>query len=145
MNIIIRKAVTDDFPEIFSMINELAEFENAPEKVMNSVEQMIDEKDLFFAFIAKNKNGDILGYAIFYFVYYTWVGKSLYLDDLFVKEKYRGKGAGSKLLDAVIGFARNENCRRIRWQVLDWNTPAIDIYKKLGASLDSEWINCDYK
>ena len=76
-------------------------------------------------------------------MYYTWVGKSLYLDDLYVKEAYSGQKIGSALLDKVIQFGKDNNCKRIRWQVLEWNKPAIDFYKKLGADLDGEWLNCD--
>ncbi len=144
MDIKIRKGKVSDFPAIFTMIKELAKFEKAPEKVSNSVKQMENEKDQFFSLIAENEKGETLGFALYFFAYYTWVGKSLYLDDLFVKEKFRGNGVGSKLLNEVISFARNEKCKRIRWQVLDWNTPAIEVYKKLGATLDNEWINCDF-
>jgi len=145
MNIKVRDGVEKDYPAIFSMIKSLAKFEKASEKVINSVEQMIEDKDLFFTLVAEKEDGEIVGFALFYFAYYTWVGKSLYLDDLYVKEKYRGRGTGTKLLNEVIGFARGNNCKRIRWQVLNWNTPAVELYKKLGVNLDKEWINCDYE
>lgn len=144
MNIKIRKGEIEDFSAIFSMIKELAEFEKAPEKVKNSVERMRKEQDFFLTLVAEKDDGEVVGFALFYFAYYTWVGKSLYLDDLYVKNKYRGKGIGTKLLNEVVKFARTEDCQRIRWQVLNWNKPAIDIYKKLGAELDDEWINCDF-
>jgi len=144
LNIRIRKGEVEDFPAIFSMIKELAEFERAPEKVTNSVERMKREKEFFFTIIAENDDREILGFALYYFVYYTWVGKSLYLDDLYVREKYRDNGIGSKLLKEVLEFAKEEDCRRIRWQVLNWNKPAIEVYKKLGADLDNDWINCDF-
>ncbi len=143
MEINIRKAMVSDYPSIFSMIKELAVFEKVPEKVKNSVEQMIEEKDFFSCYVAETADGQIAGFALYYFVYYTWVGKSLYLDDLYVKETFRGNGIGTKLLKEVIGFAKKENCKRVRWQVLDWNKPAIDLYKKMGVTLDGEWINCD--
>jgi len=140
---IIRKATEKDFPAILDLIKELALFEKAPEKVTNSVAQMINEQAYFNTLVAEKEDGEVIGFALFYFVYYTWVGKSLYLDDLYVKEKYRGYKIGTSLLDEVIAFGKKNNCKRIRWQVLNWNKPAIDFYKKLGANLDDEWINCD--
>jgi len=139
----IRPAIEQDFEAILGLIKELAQFEKAPEKVTNTVAQMRAEQSHFQAWVAEKPDGEIIGFALFYFVYYTWVGKSLYLDDLYVKEVYRGHKIGSKLLDKVIEIGRENNCKRIRWQVLNWNKPAIDFYKKLGADLDDEWINCD--
>ena len=139
----IRPATEQDFDAVLGLIKELAQFEKAPEKVTNTVEQMKAEQAHFQAWVAEKPDGEIIGFALFYFVYYTWVGKSLYLDDLYVKETYRGHKIGSKLLDKVIEIGRQNNCKRIRWQVLNWNKPAIDFYKKLGANLDDEWLNCD--
>jgi GNAT superfamily N-acetyltransferase len=139
----IRYATEQDFPAILSLIKELALFEKAPDKVTNTVAQMKAEQDFFKALVAETASGEIIGFALYYFVYYTWVGKSLYLDDLYVKEAYRGHKIGSALLEQVIQFGKDNNCKRIRWQVLDWNKPAIEFYKKLGARLDDEWLNCD--
>ena len=139
----IRPATAQDFPAILGLIKELSLFEKAPEKVTNTVSQMQAEQDLFRALVAETNEGKIIGFALYYFVYYTWVGKSLYLDDLYVKEAYRGHKIGSALLDKVIQFGKDNNCKRIRCQVLEWNKPAIDFYKKLGANLDGEWLNCD--
>ena len=139
----IRPATEADFEAILGLIKELALFEKAPEKVINTVEQMKSEQAYFQAWLAEKADGEVIGFALFYFVYYTWVGKSLYLDDLYVKEAYRGHKIGSKLLDKVIEIGKQNACKRIRWQVLNWNTPAINFYKKLGANLDDEWINCD--
>ena len=139
----IRPATEADFEAILGLIKELALFEKAPEKVINTVEQMKAEQAYFQAWVAEKADREIIGFALFYFVYYTWVGKSLYLDDLYVKEAYRGHKIGSQLLDKVIEIGKQNACKRIRWQVLNWNTPAIDFYKKLGANLDDEWINCD--
>jgi len=143
INYIIRPATENDFEAILGLIKELALFEKAPEKVTNTVAQMKIEKDFFQAWVAEKSDGEIVGMALFYDVYYTWVGRSLYLDDLYVKEKYRGSGIGKKLLDKVIEIGQQNNCKRIRWQVLDWNTPEIEFYKKIGENLDGEWINCD--
>ncbi len=143
INYHIRPATEQDFEAVLGLIKELALFEKAPEKVTNTVAQMKAEQDYFQVYVAEKDDGEIIGFALFYFVYYTWVGKSLYLDDLYVKETYRGQKIGSKLLDKVIETGRQNNCKRIRWQVLNWNKPAINFYKKLGAYLDDEWINCD--
>ena len=139
----IRPATEADFEAILDLIKKLALFEKAPEKVTNTVEQMKGEQKYFQAWVAEKSDGEIIGFALFYYVYYTWVGKSLYLDDLYVKEAYRGHKIGSKLLDKVIEIGKQNACKRIRWQVLNWNTPAVDFYKKIGANLDNEWINCD--
>ncbi len=82
--------------------------------------------------------------ALYFIAYYTWVGKSLYLDDLYVKEAYRQHKIGSALLSRVFEAALAENCKRVRWQVLRWNEPAIRFYEKSGALIDGEWLNCDY-
>ena len=143
MKLLIRKAEKRDYPMVLDLIKELALFERAPEKVTNSVELMNEEDDYFHALVAENDNGEIVGMALFFFVYFTWVGKSLYLDDIVVREKYRGNKIGTQLLEQVMAFAKNNNCKRVRWQVLDWNTNAIEFYKKYGAKLDGEWVNCD--
>jgi GNAT superfamily N-acetyltransferase len=144
MLINIRKATEQDFPVILGMIKELALFEKAPEKVTNSVEQMMEEKELFRCIVAETKTGEIAGMALYFFAYYTWVGKSLYLDDLYVKEHYRKMKIGTVLLNEVMKIARDENCKRVRWQVLNWNKNAIEMYVKSGATIDGEWLNCDF-
>ncbi len=144
MIINIRKATEEDFPAILGLIRELAEFEKAPEKVSNTIEQMKQEKEFFKSMVAETKSGEIVGMALYFFAYYTWVGKSLYLDDLYIKEDYRKMKIGSALLNEVMTVARTENCKRVRWQVLNWNKNAIDMYKKSGAVIDGEWMNCDF-
>jgi GNAT superfamily N-acetyltransferase len=143
MKVTIRKATEKDFFAILSLIKELAAFEKAPGKVTNSVRQMEDEKDFFQCFVAETADKEIVGMALYFFAYYTWVGKSLYLDDLYVKESYRGQEIGTRLLNKILEIARQENCKRVRWQVLNWNKPAIDMYRKSGAGIDDTWINCD--
>lgn len=144
MNFSIRKATEADFPAILSLIKELAEFEKAPEKVTNSVEQMKQEKDFFRCFVAETGNKEVVGIALYFFAYYTWVGKSLYLDDIYVKESFRKQKIGTELLREVFKVARDENCKRVRWQVLNWNKPAIQMYEKCGAEIDDEWLNCSF-
>ena len=144
ININIRNAEEKDFPEVLALIKELASFENAEKEVINTVEQMRQEKDYFNCFVAETDDNEIVGMALYYFVYFTWVGKSLYLDDLYVKQSVRGNKIGTKLLQKLFDVAKNENCKRVRWQVLDWNKPAIKLYEKMGAKLDSDWYNCDF-
>jgi len=144
MNINIRKADENDFPAVLSLIKELAEYEKAPEKVTNTVELMKREKDLFICYVAETDHGEIAGMALFFFAYYTWVGKSLYLDDLYVKKEFRKNKIGKSLLNKVFEIARKEECKRVRWQVLNWNQPAIEVYKKCNAEIEDEWLNCSF-
>ncbi len=142
MDIKIRKANDKDLPAIFDLIQELAEFEKGLHKVTNSLEQMLDEKDLFQCYVAEQR-GEVIGMALYYFVYYTWVGKSMYLEDLIVKEDHRGKNIGTMLMEKIMEVAREENCKRFRLQVLTWNEPAISFYEKHGFTVDRDWYNCD--
>jgi Acetyltransferases len=139
----IRKAEEHDFPVIFSMIRDFAAFENCSEKLVNTLELMQKEKELINCFVAETESKEIVGYVVYFFAYYTWFGKSLYMDDLYVKEAFRGMGIGSSLINAVINFARKEDCHKLRWQVSGWNKPAIEFYKKLGATIDDVERNCD--
>ena len=143
MNYSIRQYKKSDLEAILKLIEELAIFEKAPEKVTNSVKQMEQEMEYFECFVAESDQGQIVGMALFYTVYYTWVGKSMYLDDLIVTKQWRGNGIGRNLLDKVIEKAKNSNCKRLRWQVLDWNEAAIKMYNNYGCKLDEEWLNCD--
>lgn len=102
---------------------------------------MIEDQHLFNCIIVEGAQEEIIGFALYYF---TWIGKSLYLDDLYVKESFRGHKIGSALLKKIFEIAKSENCNRVRWQVLNWNKPALEFYKKSGALLDDEWINCDF-
>jgi GNAT superfamily N-acetyltransferase len=138
----IRKGTEADFEAVLEMIKELALFEREPYAVINNIERMREEKKYFEFFVAEVE-GEIVGMALYFFAYYTWVGKSLYLDDLYVKPEYRGMSIGKALLEKIIEVTKKEKCRRIRWQVLEWNTSAIEFYKKMNASLSQEWINCD--
>lgn len=139
----IRKGNVQDFAEIFLLIKEFALFQNTPEKLTITVEQMTKEKNLFHCFVAENDKKQIVGFASFFFAYYSWTGKAIYLDDLYVKEDYRNQGIGKKLLEAVINLAQTEKCRKLRWQVSKWNMNAIQFYKKMGATIDTVEINCD--
>jgi ribosomal protein S18 acetylase RimI-like enzyme len=140
----IRNASEADFPAVLSLIRELAEFERAPEKVTNSVKQMKIEKDLFQCLVAEADTGEIVGMAIYFYAYFTWVGKSLYLDDIYVRQAFRKQKIGTELLRKVFEIANTEDCKRVRLQVLKWNQPAIQMYLKSGAEIDDEWLNCSF-
>ena len=141
MNYSIREAIEKDFASILKLIKELAEFEKAPGKVTNSVEQMKLEKDYFHCFVAETSTG-IVGMALYYFAYSTWVGKTLYLEDIIVSEAFRGNNIGTALMRKIFEEAKTKDCKRIRWQVLKWNKAAIEMYTKFGADIDGEWLNC---
>lgn len=139
----IRKIVERDYPTLLSLFNEFALFEKVPERMINTVEQMLEEKSLINGFVAVNDNDEILGYVTCFFAYFTWIGKSMYMDDLYVRPAYRGNGIGTLLINEVITFAKEENCKKLHWQVSEWNQPAIGFYKSLGANVDSVESNCD--
>ena len=144
MSIIIRDAVREDVPIMFELIKELALYEKAPEQVTNTVEQMYVDgfgNNPIFGTIVLEVKSEIVGMALYYFRYSTWKGKRLYLEDLIVSETMRGRGLGEKLLESVIEKARQTACTGLMWQVLDWNEPAINFYKKFGAKFDEEWVN----
>ena len=143
MTVTIRKIDERDFLVLISLFKEFALFEKLPEKMTNSVEQMLREKEYLTGFVAVNDADEILGYATYFFGYYTWIGKSLYMDDLYVRPDFRGAGVGTKSIKEVIAFAKAENCKKLRWQVSEWNQPAIDFYKSLGANVDAVESNCD--
>ena len=142
---VIRIGVKEDLPQVFDLIKELAEYEKAPHEVDNSLERM--EEDGFgvtpvFGFHVAEVDGKIVGISLYYYRYSTWKGKCLYLEDLVVNESYRGSGIGKKLFDVTVQVALETNCRQLNWQVLDWNEPAINFYKKLNTHFDGEWVNC---
>ena len=143
MNTIIRKGNTEDFPALFEMIKETAEFAKKLNAVKNSIEQMKSEQE-FFSFYIAEKDGKIIGTAVYFFAYFSWVGKTLYLDELYVKPNYRGKKVGSKLLRKIFETAKEEQCHWLRWQVLDWNKNAIALYKKIGARISNDHLNSDF-
>jgi len=130
---------------MFELVLELAIYEKAPEQVTNTPEQMLTDgfgpNPLFGALVAE-ADGKIVGMSLYYFRYSTWKGKRLYLEDIIVTESYRGKGLGKALFDETIAHARQTDCTGMMWQVLDWNEPAIEFYKKFGTRFDTGWWNC---
>lgn len=146
--LIIRKGKKEDLAEVLGLIKELAIYEKEPDAVICTVETM--EKDGFgnnaiFEFFVAEKDGQILGTALFYFKYSTWKGRCLYLEDIVVSEDHRNKGIGSKLFKAVKEVAQNLKLKRMEWQVLEWNEPAINFYKKHKALVDPEWLNVKFE
>jgi GNAT superfamily N-acetyltransferase len=140
----IRTGQKEDLPRVLELIKELAEYEKAPHEVINTVELM--EKDGFgpnpiFGFFVAESENTIVGISLYYWRYSTWKGKRLYLEDLVVSESVRGQGTGKLLFDRTMKHAVDEDCSGMIWQVLDWNEPAINFYKKYGSKLDGEWIN----
>ena len=142
MEVTIRKATRDDFPAIFSLIKEFAAFQQSGEKLLTTVEQMLEDENLFQAFIAL-ENKRVIGFCTFFYAYYSWSGKAIYIDDLYITAAFRKNGTGKQLLNTVIALAKENQCRKIRWQVSKWNINAIDFYKKIGADINEIEINCD--
>ena len=143
MNATIRSASEQDFPAILGLIKEFSLFQGTPEKVTITLEQMKEERDLFQAFVAEANDGHVVGFATFFFAYYSWTGKALYLDDLFIRQDYRKQNAGKQLLDEVIRYARRSDCKKVRRLVSNWNSNAIAFYKKMGALIDHVDVTCD--
>jgi len=145
-NVSIRKGRREDLPRTLELIRELAAFEKEPDAVINTVAMMeadgFGEQPVFDFFVAE-KNNRILGISLFYWRYSTWKGKRLYLEDIIVTSSERGQGIGKRLFDRTMQHALDEGCTGMTWQVLDWNEPAINFYRKYGASMGQDWINCN--
>lgn len=139
---IIRKGTPNDMPSVLELIKELAIFEKEPDAVVVTVNDLVrdgfGEKPLFYSYVAEVKD-EIIGMALYYYRYSTWKGKTIHLEDLIVKENKRGTGAGFALYKEIIKQGKAENVRRIEWNVLNWNTPAIDFYEKSGAKVLGDW------
>ena len=139
---IIRKGTPTDMPAVLSLIKELAVFEKEPDAVVVTEEDLVrdgfSQNPLFHCFVAE-VNDRIIGIALYYYRYSTWKGKTIHLEDLIVKEKKRGIGAGMALYKEVIKQGKKDGVRRIEWAVLDWNQNAIDFYVKTGAKFLSDW------
>ena len=142
MSVVVRKATKEDMPDVLELIKELAVFEKQPNAVQINIDTLVAEgfgnQPLFTCFVSLLE-GQIVGMALCYFRFSTWKGRSVHLEDLIVKEKNRGIGAGFALYSEIIKQGKKDNVRRIEWNVLDWNTPAIEFYKKSGASVLNDW------
>jgi GNAT superfamily N-acetyltransferase len=141
----IRKAEIEDLPAVYELIKELAIYENAPDEPSNPLETFIQDGSgdhpKYHVLLALFGN-EIAGIALYYLGYSTWKGSMMYLDDLVVRESWRRRGIGKKLLNSLIIAAQSLGVNQLRWHVLDWNETAIAFYKQIGASLDPTWITC---
>jgi GNAT superfamily N-acetyltransferase len=139
----IRKGTQEDMPAVLDLIKELAVFEKEPDAVVitvtNLVEDGFGENPLFYTFIAEVE-GKIVGIALYYYRYSTWKGKTIHLEDLIVTSSMRGKGVGGALYKQIMELGNKEGVRRIEWNVLDWNTPAITFYENTGAVIKKDWL-----
>ena len=138
----IRKGNPEDMEAVLVLIQELADFENESNAVVITVEDLVRDgfssTPLFHVFVAEVET-QIVGIALYYYRYSTWKGKTIHLEDLVVKENMRGSGVGFALYSEVIKQGKKDNVRRIEWNVLDWNTPAINFYKNSGAKILDDW------
>jgi len=144
MDIDIRKGIKKDLPQVLALIKELADYEKSLDQVDVTLEQL--EKDGFdghphYYLLVAEEKGEIIGICFYFIRYSTWKGKVLFLEDFVVKEEYRRKGIGRMLFEETIRIANKENMDGLHWQVLDWNTPALNFYKKYNASISSTWLN----
>jgi GNAT superfamily N-acetyltransferase len=140
---IIRTAIPGDEHAIMSLIHALALYEKAPDQVKNTASDLaihLFEENVCDALVVE-LTGEIIGFALFYTNYSTWKGKCLYLEDFFILPEHRRDGIGSMLFDQVVEIAKTRKVRRMDWQVLEWNEPALSFYSKKNANLDPEWIN----
>ena len=141
----IRNATQADVPEILAFIRALAAFEREPDAVTATEEGLLRDgfgpNPIYFCLIAE-QDGRPAGFALYFFNYSTWMGRpGIYLEDLFVYPEFRGLGIGKALLQQVAAIAAQKGCLRLQWEVLDWNTTAIDFYKAMGAEFLDEWRN----
>lgn len=145
MNVLLRRAERQDISAIYALIKELAAYEKAPNEVSVTIEEL--EKDGFgkhaiWEAVLAEYNKTVIGMALYFYSYSTWKGKCIYLEDIIVKEEFRGNQVGKKLFEAVILKGKETGAKRMQWQVLDWNEPAINFYRKYNASIDPTWLTC---
>lgn len=141
--LIVRKGKQEDIPQVHQLVGELAEYEHAKDEFicpLNAYIKLFKENN--WSFLVAVDGNIIIGACIFYYGFSTWKGKFLYLEDFIVTSNERRKGAGRKLFDQLIKIAVDNNCNLMRWQVLDWNEPAINFYKKYDAQFEKGWVNC---
>jgi len=141
---IIRRAEIADCTRMLELVNELAIYERAPQEVTVSLahfsESGFGPNPVWWAFVAE-EDGVINGFALYYIRYSTWKGQKMYLEDIIVTEAARGRGLGKLLMDALIKEAKEKNLQGMTWQVLNWNEPALNFYRKYNTRFDDEWVN----
>ena len=141
----IRRADKDDCARLLELVQELATYERAPDEVTVTLDHFVEsgfgKQPVWWAFVAEADN-KVVGFALYYIRYSTWKGQAMYLEDILITNEMRGKGIGKLLFDRLIEEAREKKFNRIIWQVLDWNEPAINFYKKYNADFDGSWVNC---
>jgi len=151
MDINTRRAVKEDCPRLMELVNELALYEKAPQEVTVTLDHFIEsgfgDNPVWWAFVAtvadaSTGNEVVVGFALYYIRYSTWKGKAMYLEDILVTNAMRGNGIGKLLFECLIQEAKEKQLNRMVWQVLDWNEPAINFYKKYNAVFDGGWMNC---
>src|SRR5258706_752097 len=157
MEFTIRRAVKEDCPRLLELVRELANYERAPDEVTVTLEHFVEsgfgKNPVWWTFVATSlsfgegepgseRKEIIVGFALYYIRYSTWKGQAMYLEDILITNEMRGKGIGKLLFDRLIEEAKEKKFNRIIWQVLDWNEPAINFYKKYNADIDSGWLNC---
>lgn len=145
MKTTIRRAVKDDCSRLLDLVQELAIYERAPDEVTVTLDHFTEsgfgKQPVWWAFVAE-VDERIVGFALYYIRYSTWKGQAMYLEDILITNEMRGKGIGKLLFDRLIEEAKEKKFNRIIWQVLDWNEPAINFYKKYNADFDGSWVNC---
>ena len=145
MNFNIRRAEREDCSAMLELIRELAVYEKAPDEVtvdpLHFEESGFGLNPVWWAFVVENQEKKVVAFALYYIRYSTWKGQVMYLEDILVTEALRGKGIGKMLIERLIQEAKEKGFKRMTWQVLDWNEPAINFYKKFGAKFDPEWVN----
>ena len=144
MDLKIRKGVKKDLKEVLKLIKELAKYENALEEVDLTLSQLKEDgfgKRPYYWFLVAEKNKQIIGLSFYWIRYSTWKGKFLFLEDFVIKSEYRNQGVGKKLFEHTIKVCHELGLKGMTWQVLDWNKPAINFYKKFNAKISNEWLN----
>jgi GNAT superfamily N-acetyltransferase len=143
--ITIRPAAREDVGLILRFIRALAVYEREPDAVVATEETLLRDgfgPQPYFECLIAEWDGAPAGFAFYFFDYSTWLGRpGIYLEDLFVDPEFRGKGIGRVLLERLAAIAVERNCARMKWQVLDWNEPAIEFYRAMGAEFPAEWLN----
>ncbi len=144
MDITIKKATELDLPKVFKLVKEFAQYLGKADKVKTTVDDFINNQENYSCILAEDSTGEPVGYAMFSTLFHTWSGKAIYLDDLYVRTEYRRCSVGTMLICSLIDYAKQQQVKSLNWQVLDWNESAINFYKKIGATVGDDNLNCNY-